>query len=51
MNLVGISLGVLSASAFAEYIGTAPIVDVVIEAVITVVQLLYTATAPSCMIL
>ena len=51
MNLVGISLGILSASALAQNIGTAPIVDIVIEAVIAVVKLLDSATTPSSMIL
>ena len=51
MNLVGISLGILSASALAQDIGTAPIVDIVIEAVIAVVKLLDSATTPPGMIL
>ena len=50
MDFVSISFGILSASALAQNISTAPIVDIVIKAVIAVVQLLDTATAPSCMI-
>ena len=51
MYLVGVCFGILTAFLFAENVCRWIVVDAVVIAVIWVVELLHTATAPTCMIL
>ena len=51
MNLIGVGFGILAALALAQDISRRVIADVVGVAIIGVVKLLNTASAPSCIIL
>ena len=51
MNLIGVGFGILAALALAQDISRRIIADVVGVAIIGVVELLNTASAPSCMTL
>ena len=51
MNLVSIRLGILTALFLAQNICQAVIVDGIVETIVVVIQLLYAATALSCMVL
>ena len=51
MYLIGVCLGILPAFALAQDVSGGVIVDVIRKAVIGIVELLYTATTPSGMIL
>jgi hypothetical protein len=51
MNLIGVCLGILTASTSTQDISRRVIVDVVREAIIGVVKLLDSASTPSGMVL
>ena len=51
MNLISVGFSILTALTLAQDVSRGVIVDAVREAIVGTVELLHTASAPSCMIL